>query len=657
MKAQDLRSFRSVLIVATLLLALSPLGLSQNTANNSAISVPHLIKFSGVLKNEAGAPNTGVVGITFAFYTDQQGGAPLWLETQNVQADASGRYTVMLGASKADGLRMEFFSSNEARWVGVQPQGQNEQPRVLLVSAPYALKAADAETLGGKPLSAFQLVAPQSTNSSTKTALPPEQANEITCAGGAACKTSFIPKFSTNGGSAKVNNSVISQSGTTVGIAGNLSLSGNVNASTGQVLGQTGSFSANTSGAAVSAGNQNASGIAVLGVNTNTNGSGVGVQGNGPNGVVGNGTTRGVTGTGLIGVEGEATGTNSIGVSGTGLTGMLGTSSGGGFGVEGVGGIAVFGNAPSTNSLGVLGSGGNGVFGSSLQTGDNFFGVLGAATSSGKNFGVEGQSGSPNGTGVFGWAVSTSQTGGIRGCCAVGMWGDTGQSGNTPAGVVATADDAKAMFVANNSPTGFPTGFFINDQSTKGKGFGVLVAQGAGGTCSFDTDGNQNCTGSPGSAIVPVDSGKRQVALYAVESPQSWFEDFGSSRLAGGGATVVLDRTFAQTVDVASAYHVFLTPRGDCRGLYVSEETAAGFEVHELGGGHSSVAFDYRIVALRRGYQNVRLADMTEQWKKISASIPKPTPGQRVAPPTLPTLPTATAKSGISTPARLSAQH
>ena len=147
MKTQDLRTFRSTLIVTTLLLALSSLGLTQNTANSTAISVPHLIKFSGVLKDEAGAPKTGIVGITFAFYKEQQGGTPLWLETQNVQADASGRYTVMLGATKSDGLPVEFFTSNEARWVAVQPQGQNEQSRVLLVSAPYALKAADAETL------------------------------------------------------------------------------------------------------------------------------------------------------------------------------------------------------------------------------------------------------------------------------------------------------------------------------------------------------------------------------------------------------------------------------------------------------------------------------------------------------------------------------
>ena len=52
---------------------------------------------------------------------------------------------------------MELFASGESRWLGVQANvpGEREQPRVLLVSVPYALKAADAETLGGLPAAAF----------------------------------------------------------------------------------------------------------------------------------------------------------------------------------------------------------------------------------------------------------------------------------------------------------------------------------------------------------------------------------------------------------------------------------------------------------------------------------------------------------------------
>jgi hypothetical protein len=77
-------------------------------------------------------------------------------------------------------------------------------------------------------------------------------------------------------------------------------------------------------------------------------------------------------------------------------------------------------------------------------------------------------------------------------------------------------------------------------------------------------------------------------------------------------------------VNAGSDYHVFLTPKGECRGLYISKESATGFEVHELGGGRSNVAFDYRVVALRRGYENVRLEDQTEMVAKTkdSAGLP-----------------------------------
>lgn len=128
-------------------------------------AVPHLVKFNGSVKDVNGKPLTGVAGITFALDKDEQAGAPLWLETQNVQLDASGRYSVQLGATKPQGLPTELFASGEARWLGVQPSGQAEQPRVLLNSVPYALKAVDAETLGGLPPSAFMHVKPPSAGS------------------------------------------------------------------------------------------------------------------------------------------------------------------------------------------------------------------------------------------------------------------------------------------------------------------------------------------------------------------------------------------------------------------------------------------------------------------------------------------------------------
>ena len=82
-----------------------------------------------------------MVGITFTLYSEQTGGAALWLETQNVTADSNGQSTALLGSTKPDGLPAELFTSEQARWVGVQVSGQPEQPRMLLVAVPYALKA------------------------------------------------------------------------------------------------------------------------------------------------------------------------------------------------------------------------------------------------------------------------------------------------------------------------------------------------------------------------------------------------------------------------------------------------------------------------------------------------------------------------------------
>ncbi|MBV8674146.1 MAG: hypothetical protein JOZ33_11985, partial [Acidobacteriaceae bacterium] len=159
------------------------------------------------------------------------------------------------------------------------------------------------------------------------------------------------------------------------------------------------------------------------------------------------------------------------------------------------------------------------------------------------------------------------------------------------------------------------------------------------------------------SETAAVAGGERHVALYAMESPQHWFEDFGAGRLENGSAAVALEPTFAETVNGASDYHVFLTPEGDCRGLYVSRKTASGFEVRELGGGQSTVAFDYRIVALRRGFENVRLEDVTERWNKVNTpmSVPASGPGFRV--PSPPPAPLVSTRSNHQEDAQLGSQH
>src|SRR4029077_6850521 len=177
------------------------------------LPVPRLVKFAGTLKDELGKPRTGVVGITFAIYKDQEGGAALWLETQNVELDEQGRYTVLLGSAKSEGLPLELFTAGEPRWLGVQVNlaKEVEQPRVLLVSVPYALKAADAETVGGKPLSSFVLASPSSGGGTgVGTVFPSTGAIGAATIGGGGTQN-FVTKFDATG--ANVINSSLFDNG------------------------------------------------------------------------------------------------------------------------------------------------------------------------------------------------------------------------------------------------------------------------------------------------------------------------------------------------------------------------------------------------------------------------------------------------------------
>ena len=215
-------TFNRCLLSACLgsLLFCSSLNAQQSSSSQSSAVVPRLVNFSGKATDAQGKPIAGIAGITFAIYKDQSEDAPLWLETQNVQADAKGNYTVQLGATKPDGLPLELFSSGEARWLGVRVNGGEEQPPVLLLSVPYALKAADAETIGGLPPSAFVLAAPPATmTSATSAASQAETAQPqvtgttpVTTAGGAVNK---LAKFDAK---ADVTNSQIFDNGSNVGI-------------------------------------------------------------------------------------------------------------------------------------------------------------------------------------------------------------------------------------------------------------------------------------------------------------------------------------------------------------------------------------------------------------------------------------------------------
>jgi len=299
----------SVRLSVCLLLICCALPLMAQPSASADSVVPAMVKFTGTLNDMNGKPLTGTVGVTFLLYKEQTGGAPLWIETQNVQADKSGHYSVTLGLATSHGLPAEAFTGGEARWLGVQPSGQAEQSRVVLVSVPYALKALDAETLGGKPASAF-LQAMQG-GSEVEQAGPlvlklPPTVHGIGTVGA-------VPLWTAKN---IIDKSIITQSGTTVTVTGAEQTTGDIT-SAGNVLASTVTGTAG-----------------VVGTNSP---NGYGVHGNSVSGL-------GVYGTGNVGIWGESTGTNG------GSDGVHGVAHGPASGVAGVNdstsGVGVWGQSP-----------------------------------------------------------------------------------------------------------------------------------------------------------------------------------------------------------------------------------------------------------------------------------------------------------------------
>ncbi|MBV9742635.1 MAG: hypothetical protein JO099_02635, partial [Acidobacteriia bacterium] len=144
-------------IVPALLLLVCVTGLSAQQIQPP--TVPRLLRISSSFHPASGLPVAPVESVTLSVYREEQGGTPLWQETQNVTIDADGRYTVLMGGTLNEGVPLDLFNSGEPRWLGVQfnRPGETEQPRVRMASVAYALKASDAETLGGKPASAYML--------------------------------------------------------------------------------------------------------------------------------------------------------------------------------------------------------------------------------------------------------------------------------------------------------------------------------------------------------------------------------------------------------------------------------------------------------------------------------------------------------------------
>jgi len=668
------------------------------TANNASTVVPRLIRFSGTLLDERGGAMKGPVGVTFALYTEQSGGAALWMETQNVDPDSNGDYTVLLAAVSANGLPKELFVSGDARWLGVQVEGRAEQPRILLVSVPYALKAADAETLGGLPPSAFAS-ARSSPAESSSTASSGSSVAPVAAASTGSLNTSTDPNVTTPGGTVNfipkfdtpsdVKTSQIFDNGTNVGIGfpvtpapvpvAKLDINGSANVRGTLQLPAIGTANSTTKGfnsrpfdylasvfngtaavnqhfrweaEPVNPGLSTASGKLNLlfasgtvtpvetGLSISSKGQITFASGQTFPTVTGNETVTGNLSASEL-ISTVANGTAPLKVTSTTQVPNLNASLLGGFAAGAFARLAAANTFTQPQSIKTAASGNLlSVQGTRAGAGSFTVDAFGNITNSGvivagndiNTFGFMFSNGLDstglatleNGLGVTGTTIFNGPVGIGRapGSVAAPLQVQGGLAAAVLTGQ--TPSSAAVLIVENNSTVSDALIATFNSS-----------APGVAQKCTIDNSGNLACTGKK-SAVVPTIDG-RLVALYAVEAPENWFEDYGSARLLNGVATVTLDATYAQTVNTELEYHVFLTPNGDCNGLYVGNKSLTSFEVRELQGGHSNIMFDYRIIAKRKGYEEVRLEDKTAMMKAPEANAARferkpvvpPQPGAR----------------------------
>lgn len=212
------------------------------------------------------------------------------------------------------------------------------------------------------------------------------------------------------------------------------------------------------------------------------------------------------------------------------------------------------------------------IFGENLDPapGTLAYGVIGRVNSpSANSSGVYGLNNNPaNGNGVFGYGYN-----GVVGS----TFAATGGAGIVG---VATGGSLSGLFNGGN-------GVVIN---------GPLVV-----------NGSLNVTGAPKNAAVKIGENDYR-GLHAEESTGAWFSDYGTGHLTNGRASISIEEIYLKTVTINTEHpmKVFIQLNDETNGVYVIKHDRY-FEVIENSGGTSNATFDWRVVAKRKDFEDLRL--------------------------------------------------
>ncbi len=114
------------------------------SVSSVAAAVPMQLHHQGRLADATGVALTGAHDLTLALYAEASGGAPLWTDTLSTNFEG-GVFAVTLGGTGGAALDSAIFDGS-VRYLGLRVDSGAELPgRIALVSAPYAVRAGEAE--------------------------------------------------------------------------------------------------------------------------------------------------------------------------------------------------------------------------------------------------------------------------------------------------------------------------------------------------------------------------------------------------------------------------------------------------------------------------------------------------------------------------------
>jgi hypothetical protein len=377
---------------------------------------------------------------------------------------------------------------------------------------PYALKAEDAQTLGGLPASAFVQASPSIKAGVEKAGVEPSDANSLQSSAVTAAtitgtgKASYIPLWTS---ATNLGASLLFQTGSQVGI--------NTTTPTATLDVKGSGIFASSSGSEALQVTQTGTGSGIV-ASTNA------AEGYGVTGTASSTTSSGIGGVGVYGVSLNPLGYGVLGVnSSVGVYGYNPNLAATGIGVQGQGNqYGVYGftaaNPVATTQAGVYGSTGStsatayGVEGNATATTGTPIGVFGNSSSS-SGYGVYGNS--PN-VGLFGNGTGTGGIGvdghgafiGVKGV-ATASGGLSGYFGGGPLEVAGNGNNA--LFGDPGCGSGF-SGFSLSSGSLSGCNNYTLIGKSSGDVYLNSTSTgsihfrNRNTGGNSNSDLATIDN-------------------------------------------------------------------------------------------------------------------------------------------------------